>query len=149
MPNIGSTPEAFVRLAIAQAEEAARTGNRPFGAVIVGPDGTLEITERNRVRDDLDPTSHAEMNAIRGLCRRRRMLTLDGCVLYANAQPCPMCFGAIVEARIAAVHFGAPASPGIWPVPLEVFAERAGPRVRVHSGVLQAEAIAQLARLVA
>lgn len=75
METVGDRAEAegYVRLAMAQAEEAARAGNRPFGAVIVDSGGKVAIADHNRVVEQMDPTAHAEITAIRTLCRRRRV----------------------------------------------------------------------------
>jgi tRNA(Arg) A34 adenosine deaminase TadA len=70
--------EHYVRLAMAQAELAAQTGNAPFGAIIVDALGEVVASEHNRVREALDPSAHAEINAIRLACRRMRMPTLEG-----------------------------------------------------------------------
>lgn len=140
--------ERLIRIAMEEAEQAARDGNRPFGAVITGERGALLVREHNRVVEARDPTAHAEMNAIRSLCRRLGALTLDGGRLYTNAQPCPMCFAAMVEVRIVDLPFAAASAPGVWPLPIEQLAagfERH--RVRLHGGLLAAEVQAQLRRL--
>src|SRR5829696_8737123 len=95
--------EHFVRLAMAQAELAARSGNAPFGAVIVGNLGDVVAAEHNRVQETLDPSAHAEINAIRVACGRVRRSTLEGyrsmstrsrvrCASSARSRPnCPRC----------------------------------------------------------
>ena len=100
--------EHFVRLAMAQAELAARSGNAPFGAVIVDTLGDVVAAEHNRVRETLDPSAHAEINAIRVACGRARRATLEGYRLYVNKEPCPMCIVCAVEAKLSAVYFGDP-----------------------------------------
>jgi len=100
--------EYFVRLAMAQAELAARSGNAPFGAVIVDTLGDVAAAEHNRVRETLDPSAHAEINAIRVACGRARRATLEGYRLYVNKEPCPMCIVCAVEAKLSAVYFGDP-----------------------------------------
>lgn len=75
-----------------EAERAATTENRPFRAVIVDSSGAVAIAEHNRVAERSDPSAHAEVCAIRELCRQRGTLRLDGFRLYTNAEPCPMCF---------------------------------------------------------
>ena len=100
--------EHFVRLAMAQAELAARSGNAPFGAVIVDTLGDVAAAEHNHVRETLDPSAHAEINAIRVACGRARRATLEGYRLYVNKEPCPMCIVCAVEAKLSAVYFGDP-----------------------------------------
>ena len=100
--------EYFVRLAMAQAELAARSGNAPFGAVIVDTLGDVAAAEHNRIRETLDPSARAEINAIRVACGRARRATLEGYRLYVNKEPCPMCLVCTVEARLSAVYYGDP-----------------------------------------
>jgi tRNA(adenine34) deaminase len=100
--------EHYVRLAMAQAELAAQTGNAPFGAVIVDALGEVVASEHNRVREALDPSAHAEINTIRLACRRMRMPTLEGYRLYVNKEPCAMCLVCAIEAKLSAVYYGDP-----------------------------------------
>lgn len=95
-----------MRLAIAAAREglAANDGG-PFGAC-VARDGQPLAVAHNTVLRDRDPTAHAEINAIREACRRLGAFHLDGCVLYATAEPCPMCLSAGYWARVSRVVIG-------------------------------------------
>lgn len=98
--------EAFMRLALALAGEAARAGEVPVGCVVVR-DGKPVGRGRNRREERRDAVSHAETEAIRSACRRLGDWRLDGCTLYATLEPCPMCAGAILNARVSRVVFGA------------------------------------------
>ena len=90
----------FLRLAIQLATENVRSGaGGPFGAVVVR-NGEVLATGVNRVTADNDPTSHAEVNAIRGACKALGHFQLTGCVLYTSCEPCPMCLGAIYWVRL-------------------------------------------------
>ncbi|HHH47269.1 MAG TPA: nucleoside deaminase [Gammaproteobacteria bacterium] len=104
--TISQREQAFLHRAIELANRSVDTGGGPFGAVIVSGD---EVVGRghNRVTLDLDPTAHAEVQAIRDACRRRGDFSLQGCVLYASCEPCPMCMAAIYWARIERVVFAA------------------------------------------
>lgn len=92
--------------AIELATANVKAGGGPFGAVIVKGD-TLVATGVNRVTDTCDPTAHAEVMAIREAGQKLRTHDLQGCVLYASCEPCPMCLGAILWARLDAVYFAA------------------------------------------
>ncbi|MET1038621.1 MAG: nucleoside deaminase [Aeromicrobium sp.] len=81
-------------------------GGGPFGAVIVR-DGTLVSTGQNRVTRDLDPTAHAEVEAIRAACRVAGDFSLAGMTLYTSCEPCPMCVSASLWARLDRVVFAA------------------------------------------
>ncbi len=96
----------FLRLAIQLATENVRSGaGGPFGAVVVR-NGEVLATGVNRVTADNDPTSHAEVNAIRGACRALGHFQLTGCVLYTSCEPCPMCLGAIYWVRLDSLVYG-------------------------------------------
>jgi tRNA(Arg) A34 adenosine deaminase TadA len=105
--------EHYARLAMAQAELAVRSGNAPFGAVIVDTLGDVVAAEHNRVQETFDPSAHAEINAIRVACRRMRMPTLEGYRLYVDKEPCPMCLVCAIEAKLSAVYYGDP-DDGWW-----------------------------------
>ncbi len=111
-------------LALEEARAAAARGEVPVGAVIVGPDGAVLASAGNRTREDLDPTAHAEVLAMRAACAKIGSERLVGCDLYVTLEPCPMCASAISQARIARVYYGAadPKSGGV----------AQGPRVFAH-----------------
>lgn len=96
----------WIARAIDLATANVKAGGGPFGAVIVKRD-TLIATGVNRVTDNCDPTAHAEVMAIREAGRQLNTHDLQGCVLYASCEPCPMCLGAILWARLDAVYFAA------------------------------------------
>ncbi|KFC67288.1 tRNA-specific adenosine-34 deaminase [Devosia sp. LC5] len=93
-------------LALALAEEAAAHGEAPVGAVVMEGDVVL-AAERNRMKALNDPTSHAEMLAIRVALAKRGSGRLDGCDLYVTLEPCAMCAGAIAHVRLRRVYFAA------------------------------------------
>jgi tRNA(adenine34) deaminase len=96
----------FMQLALEEAQQAFTEDEVPIGAVIVYEDRV--IARAHNQREQLhDPTAHAEMIAITQAAEARRSWRLDECVLYATLEPCPMCAGAIVQARIPTVVYGA------------------------------------------
>lgn len=95
----------FMREAIKLANESVRRGGGPFGAVVV-KDGKVIAGSSNRVTLELDPTAHAEVNAIREACRRLGTFDLKGCTIYTSCEPCPMCLGAIYWAHIDRIYYG-------------------------------------------
>lgn len=99
-----TTPEEFMTEACALAAESVASGGGPFGTVIV-KDGVIVGRGMNRVTVHHDPTAHGEIVAIRDACTNLDTFQLTGCTLYTNAEPCPMCFGAIYWARPDAVYF--------------------------------------------
>ena len=99
--------EAFMREALALAAEAARAGEVPVGAVVV-KDGRIIGRGYNRPITSSDPTAHAEIVALREAAASERNYRLPGCELYVTLEPCAMCVGAMVHARIARIVYGAP-----------------------------------------
>ena len=98
--------EAFMREALALAKEAAAEGEVPVGAVIVQGDRIVG-RGRNRRETGKNALAHAEIEAINEACRTLGGWRLHGCDLYVTLEPCPMCAGAIVNARLDRVFFGA------------------------------------------
>lgn len=97
---------AFLEQALRLAAESVSLGGGPFGAVLVSG-GDVVATGVNRVTLDCDPTAHAEMVAIRQAAQARRTPCLAGCTLYCSCEPCPMCRGAILWARLDAAYYAA------------------------------------------
>ena len=100
-------PQSHMRAALAEAEAAARRGEVPIGAVVVGADGSLLARAGNRTRELADPTAHAEVLAIRQACSARASERLDRADMYVTLEPCPMCAAAISFARVRRLYYGA------------------------------------------
>ena len=96
-----------MNLALDQARLAAVADEVPVGAVIVSADGEVLAVAGNRTRRDHDPTAHAEILAIRQAALALGQERLEGCSLYVTLEPCAMCAGALVHARLARVIYGA------------------------------------------
>ena len=132
-----------MRAALAEAATAAGTGDVPVGAVILDAAGVVVARGGNRREADADPTAHAEIVAIRAAARARRSWRLDGLTLVVTLEPCTMCAGAITEARLSRLVYGA-ADPragavgSLWDV---VRDQRLVPVPEVIVGVLAAECL--------
>ncbi|MDO8145268.1 MULTISPECIES: nucleoside deaminase [unclassified Isoptericola] len=92
--------------AVELATSSVPAGHGPFGAVVVR-DGEVVAEGTNRVTTDTDPTAHAEVVALRQACARLGVFDLSGAVLYSSCEPCPMCLGAALWARVDRVVFAA------------------------------------------
>lgn len=97
----------FMALALDEAGKAALAGEVPIGAVVVDEQGRVAGLGRNRNREKLDPTAHAEIEAIRAACQALGRARLDGCDLYVTLEPCAMCAQAIAFAQIRRLVFAA------------------------------------------
>lgn len=100
--------DELMGLALEEAAAAPAHGDVPIGAVVVGPDGAVIARRHNERELTGDPTAHAELLALRDAAARLGRWRLDGCVLVSTIEPCPMCAGAALAARITTVVFGAP-----------------------------------------
>jgi len=132
--------KTFLRAALAEAEAALAEDEVPIGAVIVH-EGKVIARAHNQREQLCDPTAHAEMIAITQAATARGSWRLDGCVLYVTLEPCPMCAGAIVQARLPVVVYGAadPKAGAVETLFRLLDDPRLNHRCVVVSGVLAAE----------
>ena len=143
--------EPMMRAALAEAGAAAAAGDVPVGAVVTDASGTVIARGRNRREADGDPTGHAELDAIRAAAQAIGEWRLDGLTLVVTLEPCTMCAGAITNARLSRLVFGA-ADPragavgSLWDV---VRDQRLTPVPEVISGVLADECLEIIRRFFA
>ncbi|MEU9888556.1 tRNA adenosine(34) deaminase TadA [Sphaerisporangium sp. NPDC051011] len=135
-----------MRLALAEAVEAGRRGEVPVGAVVLGPGGEVLAAAGNDREAGADPTAHAEILALRAAARARGEWRLSGCTLVVTLEPCTMCAGAAVLARVDRVVYGAVdekagAAGSLWDV---IRDRRLNHRPEVVLGVLADECAAVL-----
>jgi tRNA(adenine34) deaminase len=135
-----------MRLAIDEAQAAQVTGDVPIGAVVVGPAGAVIGRGRNAREAEGDPTAHAEILALRAASAAVGSWRLDGCTLVVTLEPCAMCAGAAVLARVARLVYGTADPKGgavgsLWDL---VRDRRLNHRPEVVSGVLADECAALL-----
>ncbi|OKH26230.1 tRNA-specific adenosine deaminase [Hydrococcus rivularis NIES-593] len=101
------THRHWMSRAIELAQEAGKAGDVPVGAVIVDRAGNLVAEASNRKERDKDPTAHAEILVLRSASQALQTWHLNDCTLYVTLEPCPMCAGAIIQARIGLLVYGA------------------------------------------
>lgn len=132
----------YMHLAIVQAQAAALRGEVPVGALIVLEDRILAAAG-NRTITDCDPTAHAEIVALREAARKAGNHRLTGASIYVTVEPCAMCAGALVQARVARLVYGAdePKGGAIRTCLQVLNAPALNHRVEVVSGVLAAESV--------
>nr|WP_163504131.1 tRNA adenosine(34) deaminase TadA [Halomonas socia] len=97
----------YMHRALDQARLALAAGEVPVGAVVVDPAGEIIGAGFNAPIGEHDPSAHAEVQALRAACTRLGNYRLDGCTLYVTLEPCLMCSGALIHARLARVVYGA------------------------------------------
>ncbi|MEW5733898.1 MAG: tRNA adenosine(34) deaminase TadA [Thermodesulfobacteriota bacterium] len=129
----------YMGLALEKAREAAEADEVPVGAVLVMPERGVVAAARNRVIADCDPTSHAEMLALRAAARAVGNYRLTGGALFVTVEPCPMCMGAVIHARLSLLVYGAPDPK--WGAAGSLYSlhqdERLNHRVDVLSGIME------------
>jgi tRNA(adenine34) deaminase len=132
----------YMQLAIEQAQAAALLGEVPVGAVVV-LDNQILAAASNRTITDCDPTAHAEIVALREAARKAGNHRLIGASLYVTVEPCAMCAGALVQARIARLIYGAdePKGGAVHTCMQVLDAPTLNHRVEVVSGVLAGESV--------
>jgi len=131
----------FMKLAIKEAKKAGQMDEVPIGAVLVTDSGDILSLSHNQVITLADPTAHAEISALRQAAQKVLNYRLLGTTLYVTIEPCMMCMGAIVHARVAKVVFGAQDSRWGAAGSLYNFAEevRLNHRPEIIQGVCQDE----------
>jgi len=130
--------EEFMKIAI----EEAKKGDYPFGAVIVKDDKI--ISRAHNTANRLDPTLHAEINAIIKACKKLKSKDLSGCTLYATCEPCPMCFTAAWWARVSRIVYGMEAEDVTeedWKIDIKCdeLNKRSGNKIQIKGSVLREE----------
>ena len=108
IPTMDNTHEKMMRLALAEAEKAGQNQEVPIGAVLVSAVGDILAKACNQTIGQADPTAHAEILAMRTAAQKIKNYRLLNTTLYVTIEPCVMCMGAIIHARIARVVYGAP-----------------------------------------
>ena len=146
--NPNSSDIALVRRALVLAEEAGAAGEVPVGALVVDPAGAVIGSGRNRREETHDPSAHAEVLAMREAARAYGSWNLTGCTLVVTLEPCLMCAGALLQARISRLVFGAwDEKAGAAGSVYDVVRDRRLPhRAEVVGGVLDDEARLPLER---
>ncbi len=130
----------FMKMALDKAHIAYKKGEAPVGAVIV-KDGVVVARAYNKREMLKDPTAHAEVLVIKKASRKLGSWRLNGCDLYVTLEPCPMCAGAIIQARLSNVYFGArDLKAGAVGTVINLFEiERFNHKVRFFGGILENE----------
>ena len=138
------TDQDYMLLALEQAQMAAEHGDVPVGAVIVR-DGKIIAAAHNRREQTGDATAHAEILAIQEACHVLQSWRLIGCTMYVTLEPCPMCAGACVNARLDRVVYGArDAKTGALGSLIQMFALDLNHTPRITTGILEEQSIALL-----
>ena len=143
--------EAPMRRALELASEAADTGDVPVGALLLDEEGTVVAEDRNRREERSDPTAHAEMLVLSARSRQLGDWRLTGHTLVVTLEPCPMCAGAAVWARLDRIVYGAPdykagAAWSLYNIPQD---RRLNHRIELTDGILGEESKQLLERFFA
>ena len=138
--------QQWMQLALDQARVAPEHDDVPVGAVLIGPDGDFVAADHNRREQLADPTAHAEILVIRAAARLRGDWRLEGHTLYVTLEPCAMCAGAAVAARLETIVYGAadPKAGAAWSLYNIPQDARLNHRCQLRHGVMADESAALL-----
>jgi tRNA(adenine34) deaminase len=132
--------EKYMKSALELARRAMDEGEVPVGCVIVDADGVIVGSGYNRREKERNALAHAELEAINEACKKLDDWRLSGCSLYVTLEPCPMCAGAIINARLPKVFYGAKEEQsGSCGSVINLFMERFGHSPQVTGGILEQE----------
>ncbi|MEA3421443.1 MAG: tRNA adenosine(34) deaminase TadA [Acidobacteriota bacterium] len=133
------TDKYFIRVALAEARKSSENGEVPVGAVVVFENMVLSKAHNETIVTG-DPTAHAEIMAIRKACETKKNYRIPGCDLYVTLEPCAMCLGTVIQARIRKLVFGAydPKSGAVESIMNFPF-DKMNHRVEIKGGVLAEE----------
>ena len=107
MKNMTDDYTIFMELALEEAKKTGQKNEVPIGAVVVDSNGSVMAAAHNQVITRADVTAHAEILALRAACAAAKNYRLPGTTLFVTVEPCPMCMGAIIHARVERLVFGA------------------------------------------
>ena len=141
------TIEQLIRECMAETQKAIDSGNTPYGCLLTDSEGTVLARAHNTVLADSDPSAHAEVNAIKQLCRKLKRFDLPEVIVFANAESCPMCLSCALRAGVTRFYFGARTdqsrvNPSISANELAATAKQ---KVTIRSGILEKECQEQIA----
>jgi tRNA(adenine34) deaminase len=137
--NLVETDESFMREALLEAKIAANSGEVPVGAIVVADNSIISRAHNSTISLN-DPTAHAEILSIREACRLKQNYRIPGCDLYVTLEPCVMCLGTIIQARIMRLIFGAydPKTGAVSSMMKFPF-DRMNHRLEIEAGILSEE----------
>ena len=139
--------EKLMRVAMEEAEKAIARGDDPFGGLIVDEDGNIIAKAGNQENTEQNPSSHAEIVAIREACRVLGKKDLSGYVSICNAESCPMCASALILAGVRVFYYGASMEAFCNPyIRMQEVADKAQTEVVITSGILYEECTEQVKR---
>ena len=136
----------LVKKAMKEAEKAIQKWNSPFGAIIADMQGNVLVKAYNTTTSDMNPTAHAEINAIKKACKKLATKDLSDYCLISNAESCPMCMSAAIKAKIRNFIFGAPTENDSDPyITVHELAKYSKQELNIQTGILEKECSEQIA----
>lgn len=137
----------LIRECQAEAEKSIQEGNPPFGCVITDMNGVILAKAHNTRNTDYDATAHAEIKALRQLSKQRSDWHLDDCIVFANAESCPMCLYAAIKSHVRTFYFGAPSEADMDPmITVHEIAAKTTTPLSIYSSTLANECTEQILR---
>lgn len=140
----------YMKAALKEAKKAVSGGNLPFGAVIISPAGKIVSKGHDTVNISYDPSSHAEISAMRKLCKKSKKTDFKGYYCYSTSEPCVMCMAACMKAGINNFYYGAPMEKdaSLYIRAYHVARSYRKFKVKVVGGILEKECIRQREKII-
>lgn len=134
-----------MKAAIGVAEKSIISGNEPFAVIVVdNKTGEIICEEHDRVREYNDPTAHAEINAIRLLCKKYKKLKLEDTTFYTTSEPCAVCLSAIIRVKVSCLVYGADTEKNAsLPIPSHELIKHSKHFMKIIPNIEQGSALAQ------
>jgi tRNA(Arg) A34 adenosine deaminase TadA len=146
--RFGHSPNYFMAITMDEVEKAAEQGYPPFVVVVLDGNGKIIHVDHDRVKELGDPTAHAEINAIRQLCRERNQLKLPDTTFITSSEPCVTCMSAMIKAHVDTVVFGARTeNTASCPIPAENIVKLANHKPILIADIMSTEMLEQRNRL--
>jgi len=137
--------EKLIKLAQSEADKAIWKGNAPFGAVVTDKNGYIITKAHNTVNSDIDPTAHAEINILRSLAKKLKVVKFKNYLIFINSEPCSMCSSALIRSGIREIYYGADQEEGqILKISLSAIAKKSKEKIKVTKGILKDECWEQI-----
>lgn len=137
--------ENLINLAKNEADKAVKNGNAPFGAVATNKQGKIIITSHNTVNSNIDPTAHAEINLLRKLAKKLKVVKFKNILIFINSEPCSMCSSALIRSGIRDIYYGADQEDNqILKISLNFIAKKSKEKIKITKGILKADCLKQI-----
>ncbi|MCX6792504.1 MAG: nucleoside deaminase [Candidatus Falkowbacteria bacterium] len=135
----------LMKLTQSEAEKAIKSGNAPFGTVAINKRGEIIVQSHNTVNSDMDPTAHAEINLLRKLAKKLKIVKFKNIFVFINSEPCSMCASALIRSGIRDIYYGSEQEDAqVLKIPLSLIAKKSKVKINITKGLFKDECLKQI-----